>query len=53
MKHVKLVYRMVSVYVTTAQRSPNVSRKMCGKASFRSVGEKALFWSAVSQKMRA
>ena len=42
-KHVKSVPRMVVAYVVTAQRSPNASRKTCGNASFRSVGENTCF----------
>ena len=42
-KHVKSVPRMVVAYVVTAQRSPNASRKTCGNASFRSVGENTRF----------
>ena len=52
MKHVKSVPWMVSAYVTTAQRSPTVSKKMCGNANFKSVGENTHFWSAVDQKKR-
>ena len=52
MKHVKSVPRVVVAYVVTAQRSPSVSRKMCGNASFKPVGENTFFWNANGQKMR-
>ena len=43
LNHVKSVPWMVVAYVVTMQRSPNASRKTCGNASFRSVGENTRF----------